>query len=273
MPPTQQSAQTIFRRIARQSYTEWPAYDSTPLYDRTSLAGLEDDVSVVPDAWFEHDEHNSLEQSVCSVLITYLIFETHNRYAASTRYEKETLFRVFLLKEIHGWDHETALVDYLNNRPDLRNQLSLESVPDQSTLWRSWNKRFTTDLCGTVETAARSILIKTQNANAGVNVPREPERNVRYRDEDAEDATPDDQTILSGAERVTEHVNRVVFPAFSLRGEGCERHKNAYWDLQTYFGLRENLAANEGARSFVYESARDRTPLGHAHREHIRDLS
>jgi hypothetical protein len=33
------------------------------------------------------------------------------------------------------------------------------------------------------------------------------------------------------------------------------------------------LAVNEGARSFIHESTRDRTPLGHAHREHIRDLS
>jgi IS4 transposase len=55
--------------------------------------------------------------------------------------------------------------------------------------------------------------------------------------------------------------------------KGCEIHENAYWDLQTYLGLRENLAANEGARSFVFESTRERTPLGHAHREHIRDLS
>ncbi len=46
-----------------------------------------------------------------------------------------------------------------------------------------------------------------------------------------------------------------------------------YWGLQTYLGLRERLAATEGAHSFVYESTRDRTPLGHAHREHIRDLS
>jgi len=57
------------------------------------------------------------------------------------------------------------------------------------------------------------------------------------------------------------------------RDDGCEIHENAYWDLQTYLGLRERLAANEGARSFVYESSRDRTPLGHAHREHLRDLS
>jgi len=54
---------------------------------------------------------------------------------------------------------------------------------------------------------------------------------------------------------------------------GCEIHENAYWGLVTYLGLRENLAANEGARSFIYESTRERTPLGHAHRDHIRGLS
>ncbi len=77
-----------------------------------------------------------------------------------------------------------------------------------------------------------------------------------------------------GRVAVADHVSRVVFPAFSLtRGESCEIHENAYWDLQTFLGLRENLAANEGARSFIHESTRDRTPLGHAHREQIRDLS
>ena len=40
--------------------------------------------------------------------------------------------------------------------------------------------------------------------------------------------------------------------------------------LQTYLGLRGNLAVNEGARSFIHESNRDRTPLGHAYREHVR---
>ncbi|GAA0726732.1 IS4 transposase [Halorubrum trapanicum] len=77
---------------------------------------------------------------------------------------------------------------------------------------------------------------------------------------------------MEQAEKVTDHVSHIVFPAFSLdRGDGCEIHENAYWDLQTYLGLRERLAANEGARSFIHESSRDRTPLGHAHR--IRDLS
>nr|WP_244509602.1 transposase [Haloferax larsenii] len=183
-----------------------------------------------------------------------------------------TLFRVFVLKECHGWEHETALVGYLVNRPELREQLGFETVPDQSTLWRSWHERFTDDLRETVETAARTILIKAQNA--GVAVPREPARTLRYHGNESGESDPDDQTTLEQAEKITDHVSRVVFPAFSLdRGDGCEIHENAYWDLQTYLGLRERLAANEGARSFTYESTRNRTPLGHAHREQIRDFS
>jgi hypothetical protein len=184
----------------------------------------------------------------------------------------DTLFRVFLLKELHEWAHGTALIEYLKCRPALCDQLNLETVPDQSTLWRSWHNRFTTEFRSTVETAARTILIKAQNAD--VAVPREPERRLPSHDAEEDELELEDQAVLNEAETVTEHVSRVVFPTFSLnRGGGCEIHENAYWDLQTYLGLRERLAANEGSRSFVYESTRDRTPLGHAHREHIRDLS
>ena len=147
-----------------------------------------------------------------------------------------------------------------------------ETIPNQSTLWRSWHKRFTSELRETIKTVARTILITAQNA--GVEVPRAPERQLQRHDDRSEETELDHQTTLEEATKVTDHVSRVVFPAFSLdRGEGCEIHENAYWDLQTYLGLRERLAANEGARSFVYESTRDRTPLGHAHREHIRNLS
>jgi IS4 transposase len=57
------------------------------------------------------------------------------------------------------------------------------------------------------------------------------------------------------------------------RGAGCEIPENAFWELQTYLGTQSNLAANEGARCFLIDSSRDRTPLGHTHRSHIRDLS
>ena len=272
MPRTLDSHQTVFRRLAQRKYTQWPAYESTPLYDRTSLAGLETDIRTVSEMWFDHDSHDSIEEFVCVLPLAYFRFSTHDQYEGSTRYQMDTLFRVFVLKELHGLEHETALVDYLGTRPDLCEQLGFETIPNQSTLWRSWHERFTPDLRETAETAARTILIKAQNA--GVAVPREPARTLRYHGNESGESDLDDQTTLEQAEKVTGHVSRIVFPAFSLdRGDGCEIHENAYWDLQTYLGLREQLAANEGARSFVYESTRDRTPLGHAHREHIRDLS
>ncbi len=258
--------------MAQRSHVTWPAYDSTPLYDRTSLVGLESDIRTVSETWFAHGMHDSVEEFVCALPLAYFRFSAHDRYAGSTRYRMDILFRVFVLKECHGWEHETALVGYLGNRPELCEQLGFETIPYQSTLWRSWHERFTPDLRETVETAARTILIKAQNA--GVAVPREPARKLRYHGNESGESDPNDQITLEQAEKITGHVSRIVFPAFSLeRGEGCEIRENAYWDLQTYFGLRDRLAANEGARSFVYESTRDRTPLGHAHREHIRDLS
>jgi len=269
---TWESQRTVFRRIAQQPYVQWPVYDSTPLYDQTSLAGLESDIQIVSEVWFTHHEHDSLEQFICALPIAYFRFEAYDRYTESTRYEMNTLFRVFVLKELHGWDHETALVEFLECHPELREQLELDRIPNQSTLWRSWHERFTGELRETVETAARTILINAQNA--GVSVPRDPKRTLPQRGNDTDESDLDGQTVLEQAEAITDHISRVVFPAFSLdRGEGCEIHENAYWDLQTYLGLRENLAANEGARSFICESTRDRTPLGHAHREHIRDLS
>lgn len=181
----------------------------------------------------------------------------------------DLLFRVFLLKELHGWTHETALVEYLQQSPEINKQLGFDSVPDQSTLWRTWDERFTTDLRETIQTAARTVLLKA--TDAGVSVPRKPERPVQ---DTADESSPDNQTILARSEEFAIQVSRDVYPVFSLdRGEGCEIHENAFWDLQTYLGLRDGLAVNEGAQSFIHESQRERTPLGHAHREHIRDLS
>ena len=138
----------------------------------------------------------------------------------------------FLFKEIHGWDHETALLTFLQQRLTLRRDLGFERIPNQSTVWRSWHERFTADLREVAQTAARTILIKAQNA--GIAIPREPERKPSYRnDDDENDSVPDDQTVLKRAKKITDHVSQIVLPAFSLdRGDGCEIYENAYWDLR-----------------------------------------
>lgn len=129
----------MFQQIARRSYAEWPAYDSTALYDRSLLAGLESDVRIVSETWFEHEGHDTVEQFVCSLPVAYFRFNAHDRYEDSTRYRMDTLFRIFLLKELHGWEHETVLLEYLNSHPEFCERLGLETLPDQSTLWRSWH--------------------------------------------------------------------------------------------------------------------------------------
>lgn len=183
----------------------------------------------------------------------------------------EQLVRVFLLKELHGWEHESPLVEYLDQHPLLCECLDFETVPDQSTLWRTWHQRFTSNLRETIATAARIILIQADRA--GVSIPREPPERSSSRRQSNE-TVPTQQKILGCAEEITEQVSEFVHPTFSLnRSEGCEIHTNAFWELQTCLGLHENLAANEGARSFLYESTRERTPLGHNHRAHLRELS
>jgi hypothetical protein len=201
--------------MAQRSHVTWPAYDSTPLYDRTSLAGLESDIRTVSETWFDHESHDSVEEFVCALTLAYFRFSAYDRYA---RYQMATLFRVFVLQGCHGWEH-----GYLGPRPELCERLGFETIPDQSTLWRSWHERFSADLQKTVETAARTVLIKAQNA--GVAAPREPARKLRYHGGESGESDPDDQTTLEQAEKVTDHVSRVVFPAFSLdRGDGCEIH-------------------------------------------------
>jgi IS4 transposase len=271
MPSTQTSRRSVFRTIAQATYSAWPAYTSTPLYDQRSLDGVEADIRTVAAVWFEHDAHESVEEFICHLPLAYVDFQPHDRYTGTTQYDMSQLTRVFLLKELHGWDHETVLVDYLQQRPALCRRLDFDAVPDQSTLWRTWHHRFTATLRETIETGARTMLIQADQA--GISVPQEPPTTLPHH-ETEEEPTLDDRAVLDRAEEVTDQIGRIAYPAFSLdRGDGCEIHEHAFWDLQTYLGLRENLAANEGARSFIYESQRERTPLGHAHREHIRGLT
>lgn len=232
MAPTAVSRRDVFRSIATTQYLDWSAYDSTPLYEQGSLTALAEDVRTVSGIWFGHPDHDSVEAFVCHYPLSYVEFCPYDRYSGSTQYDMPQLFRAFLLKEVYGWGHEAALVEYLQQHPSQCRSLGFESVPDQSTLWRSWNKRFTADLCETVERTVRTTLINAQNT--GIAVPREPERKLRYYDDESGEADPDDQTVLEKTGKITDHVSRVVFPAFSLnRGEGCEIHENAYWSLQT----------------------------------------
>ncbi|MGN8216544.1 hypothetical protein [Halococcus salifodinae] len=51
--------------------------------------------------------------------------------------------RLHLIRLYHGWEHETALCQYLDAEPSLLDALGVEFCPDQSTLYTAWHERFT----------------------------------------------------------------------------------------------------------------------------------
>ncbi len=94
-------------------------------------------IRTVSQTWFRHDVNESIEEFVCLLPVAYFGFDAHDRSAGSICYEMDTLFCVFVLKECHGWNHETVLIEYLECRPALCEQLDLERVPNQSKLRRN----------------------------------------------------------------------------------------------------------------------------------------
>jgi hypothetical protein len=130
----------------------------------------------------------------------------------------EQLVQAFLLKELYGWEHESKLVEYLDQRSSIRKHLGFESVPDQSTFWRTWHRRFAPELREMIETVAGSILIQAERAD--VSVPRQPPERSSRREESSGGA-PSQQEILGRAEEITEQVSEIIHPAYALdRGEG-----------------------------------------------------
>ena len=192
MAATVDSKRAVFRSIADRSYSQWPAYQDFPAYDQASLAGLTEDNRTVADEWFRHPQHDDVDEFVCELPLAYFDFDAHDPAASwhADIYAMEPLVRTFLVKEIHGWDHETTLERYLETDPALTLALGFESLPDQSTLWRTWHERFGPNLRETIEQGARSIPHRA--AAAGVSTPRQPEPNQERRDGPS---VPDQRTI------------------------------------------------------------------------------
>lgn len=184
------------------------------------------------------------------------------------------MVRALMLMDLHGWEHETAFVEYLDERPDLVDALGFENIPDQSTVWRARHERFSDELLRSISECVISIQVLA--GENGVSVPAGKSNSLKNDHPPLEesDDEPSQREILQRADELTAEAQRHIFPAFSLdRAEQASIPEDAFWELQTYLGLGESLCANEGARSFLTESTRTQTPLGHVHRYHIRQFS
>ena len=86
MASTQASRRDIFRAIVTDSSREWPAYDTTELYDRSSLGALEEDIQTVALAWFAHEAHNSIDEFICELPLEYVDLTPHDQYDEPATY-------------------------------------------------------------------------------------------------------------------------------------------------------------------------------------------
>ena len=243
-----------------------------PYFEVDDPDGWVYDVATVAQGWFEHTEHNDIEEILYRARYAYFDLSSHDPYDGRG-YPMLPLFLAFIVKELHGWEHESALCAYLKANPSLLDQLGFDTLPAQSTFWRTWNKRFSADLREAVRQCADEIIDAAHDRD--VPVPDHARRSTTADEEKNSTApsTPIHERVFERTSEITNHAKRVVFPAFSLdRAANWSIHENASWELQTYIGLRDGMAVSEGARSFLTDSTREKTPLGHIHRHFLRQL-
>ena len=121
------------------------------------------DVTTIAQSQCEHlTDYADIETLICCLPIDQLTFAEYDSFAPySGPYPIAVHVRASLLKEINGWD-ETALHDHLRAHPSLRQNLGFESLPNQSTLWRAWNERFSGALRDAVQECADAIVGTSQ---------------------------------------------------------------------------------------------------------------
>ncbi len=235
------------------------------------LDGFVSDVTTVAQSQCEHaTDYADIEALVRDVPIDNLTFDSHDSLAPySGPYQMAILVRAFIIEEINGWD-ETALHDYLRANPSLRRGLGFETLPNQSTFWRTWNHRFSEDLRDAVQECADNIVTASRLCDISL-----PERVTIGKVDDAQtDDPPQHQLVAETTDEVWQQAKPFVCDAFALeRGRNWQIHQNAFWEQHAYMGMREDIYARSGPASFSLDTTRERIPTGSTHRYQIGKLS
>ncbi|AJF27943.1 MULTISPECIES: hypothetical protein [Haloarcula] len=225
--------------------------------------------------WFGHDEHNDVEAFLAWLPITIggtPIDDPYPQWHANTT-DFDLVTRLHLIRLYHNWNHETALCQYLDAEPSLLDALGVDSRPDQSTLYNAWHERFTEQFREELRATIKQV----------VRVAKIRRVDVADRMSTADEATEEDEEPSASSQRkharettkqIWQTAKPLVGPVVDFdRPDETQIHDNAFLELHTFLGCREDLYAETGANDFVEDSTRDRTPTGSYHRNSIRDLS
>ncbi|UPM44834.1 transposase [Halocatena salina] len=273
MTATPDTTQAVLSSV-RESHPQWPYADS---HDTVSSEPwpLAWDAAAFIEEWFTHLAHNNLEEALCHLPLDpwkfgYDITEWHDKR------EPQALLRAHLLRIVKGWGGETALIDYLNDNPELVKSLGFDNGrASKSTLWRVWNDGRLTDTHKQVIRTIGQVLVNVVREH-DVPAPDEvfhPDPSV----DAPEDVTQDDSTVrdrtIANTRKVWKHGKPMLTKNYSLpRGVNTEIHENTFFEGHTFIGSREEMYAEDGTWNFAAETTRDRVQTGSTHRYHLQKI-
>ncbi len=227
--------------------------------------------------WFDHTAHGDVEGFLAWLPITIggkPIDDPYAEWHAST-IDFASITRLHLIRLYHNWSHETALCKYLDTEPAVLDALCVETAPDQSTLYDAWHDRFTETYRDTLRETVEIVVDVARNND--VSVPEQAlnaESESPSAEEQERSARSERRLARKKTKEVWQTAKPLVGPVVDFdRPDETEIHDNAFLELHTYLGCREELYAETGAGDFAEDTTRQRTPTGSYHRNCIRSLS
>jgi putative transposase len=214
------------------------------------------------DQQYRHGRSVSLEDLIAAIPAKYLRFYDTYDHKQGDPKPFEAVFRAHVLRYVKGWKHATSLHKYLKMKPFLCTQLGFEDIPDQSTLWRAWEDRLD-DVQEAVRTAAEVVVdIARYHDMAAPDpdfLPDQPTETVTQ-------SKSKDTLAREKARQVWKGAKPIVTDCFSLdRGSNASIPEGAFWEQQSYLGMRTDMHPNDGAGNFAQDTKREKTPSGDSH--------
>lgn len=273
MTATSDTAHAVFTAV-RESHPQWPYADShdTVTGDPWPLAW---DAAAVIEEWFAHPDHNNVEEALCHLPLDswkfgYDITEWHDKR------EPQALLKAHLLRLVKGWGGETALIDYLDDNPELVKALGFDNGrASKSTLWRVWNESRLSEEHKQVIRTIGQVLVNVAREH-GVPAPDEvfhPDPGVDAPGNiEQDDSTVRDRTIANTRE-VWSQAKPMLTDNYDIpRGANTEIHENAFLEAHAFIGSRAEMYAEDGTWNFAAETTRDRVQTGSTHRHHLQKI-
>jgi putative transposase len=210
-----------------------------------------------------------VEDLVAEAPAKYLELQDQYDHSQGDPYPWDAIFRAHVLRLVKGWKHEKALHTYLKKRPFLVADLGFDSIPNQSTLWRAWEDRFTDEVKEAIRITAEIAVEHARKHDAPAPDPDFlPEMDIDDDDDETAEALARDK-----ARQVWRQAKPFVTDCFELdRADNASIPEGAWWEQHAYMGMRSDMYANAGAQSFAEDTTREKTPSGDSHRYQLKDL-